>query len=863
MAFEPKPNIYTFLNERLILTDQDRESLKTKRGFTDNTINTLQFKSARKENEKAIEDTIRTFGLGDCFTCGVVDRDGKPAWQFTNEGLIIIPYLDDIGQGVLFYKSHKFGGLTDSGVFPYSLYTLLPRQGHQNDLVVICESEFKAAAMWQMGWRSLGLGGVASFAGEHIDKLQGIFKDASLAIILFDTEIQDDPACANYKEDFRRRYAQHIWSYNMAKRIKNILGVDTKIATLPEAWMIDNKSDIDGAVAAGHTRDEFELVLRRAVTPDYYRYNLKIPKEHQPWVNRKMEWAYKTNIIFEKNNCYYMQRKVGEKVIQQELSNFIINIKNQIEIDGNLHREVQLISKFQDISAPFTASPKQWASASDFAELALGKGDFFWKGSTKEGAWKMVTDYLSLENDGMVIKRLDYVGRNEEHKHWIFENMLIKDDGTIIKPDKDKNFWDGEKGYRILQIGSGIPSLSEEPINIDEVLNKFYEAWGISGVLGFTFSIASLFANPVFDLPNNKAFPLAMLYGEKQSGKSALSDVMYLLQGHSANQAAYSIAVSSPVGIDRSLSYYGSLMVRLDEYRTDEHKTKAKEANLRSAYNRQFSLKGVKEKHGVREVRLKATIMLIGEEKPDDPAMLDRIIPIYLSVKDKSQKSLKALQWLYELGNKLSYITYYVLKDYQKNVKRFVQDVQDTFKGLGFKVEESRDFRTQHHYSILMATLGILLPKEKAIVYIEKFFNSFIANLKQKGDGSLLNTFFMDIHTMKVMGEKVENFMNVDKQDQSIVFFYLPGIYSLWSKYKAQHGGTKSLYTEKTIREYMGSQEYYIGTSRKSILSTKERVRCLVFDLDKGAPAILKDIYTRIAPLPEGELYDESSKIDP
>lgn len=831
MSCQPNPDIYSFLIEQLSLNQSDLEALKKKRGFTEETIRRLKFRSIADNQDELFEKLKAKFSRGELISCGLV-HEGKLVWNLWSKGLIVIPYLDS--QGACYYlKSHKNGNFRDLSVVPYS--TMLA-ESVESDSIVLCESEFKAAAMWQMGFKAVGLGGIATFTGKNIEKLKPFLEKVNKVYILFDTEIQDNQEFPNYKNHFHKMYAQHIWAYIQALRIHLVLDSrtnpkwDIKIATLPKEWCIEGKVDVDSAMAAGRTREDFLEVLRDALPADVYREELKIERKHKPWVNRQMEMAFTDNVIYVTNNCYWVKKKNSRKnepeFIDKELSNFIIKLRNTIHKGTEVFREIVLISKYEDISPVFMLTSEEMSSFSSFRKKCLSQGDFLWKGTESE--FGMVIEQLFLDNDTVPIHLLELAGRDETNLQWVFENMIIKDTGEILFASEDHlTFWDEDRGYRLVQLGTNLaPKLSKDPVDIEEVFDKFQTAWGMAGIMAFAYAISTLFSNVVFN--QFRAFPFAMIYGEKESGKTSLSDAMVMLLGFTPHYTSLSLSRTSSVGIERALSYHCSLPCRFDEFRKEEKSIEDKSSFLRSAYNRQASLKGKRDTLGVREVRVNGSVVIIGEQKPSDQALLSRMIPVYLTPTRKTTKSYEAVQWLYRNADKLSYVAYSLLKNYGKNGAQLLKDVTDTREGLEVLHDIQSSFRVQYHFAIILAALALVLPTEKVKALVPQIQEKFHETVKDQTDMSILSRFFCDLLTMRSMGEKVTNYLTVEKEKPSEGIVYFPGLYSEWARFRQQHGGISKLADEATLIEYFTGQLYCIGNGiRKRVPASADHyVRC-------------------------------------
>lgn len=856
----PDPVIYAELLSSLTLTDQDREKLKKERGFTDETINKLKFKSAKESNQQLIEAVQHKYGFGRCFECGIVDKAEKASWQFTTEGLIIMPFLEADCTTPYFFKSHKYGSLTGASPMPYSqmIYKTVT-----SDTIVLCEGEFKAAAMWQMGFKAVGLGGITTFAGESINALCKMLASERPhnIIILFDTETQEDPTFKErYKDDYKRRYAQHIWAYIMAKKIAHHIETDNggrvpnvSIASLPKSWEIDGKADIDGCLAAGKTRKDFEIVLRDSLHPDNYRRRMDVPDRFVPWINRQMSRAFKNDIMFERDNCYYVREKRKNEWATKEISTFTIKIKNIIQYKDKIYRDVQFINRFGDKTPPFALDPKYLASSSAFKELGIAKGDFIWKGSDVD--LNLLLESLQLDSDAVAIRLIDHIGRLEELKAWVFGNKILFDDGREGEPDKNGTYWDGDSGYRILPLSdSPLPCLSTEPIDIDETVQMFYEAWGINGVMCVAFSVCCLFSNEVFKI--FKAFPFSMVYGEMGAGKSTMADICMLINGFGYDNPALNISNTTEVAMCRKLSYYSSLPVRFDEQREGNKRIEQKESMLRSIYNRQMSSKGTRDPMQVYEVKIRGIFTLSGEQRLEDPALKSRCVPLYLTRAKNDTPSYKAMSDLFKMGTKLSYISYSILKRYKELAKRFSQDMIDTRFGLNDITTIRGDFRTQQHYAMLIASLPIFLSKDLAKKYQMEFFNMFKAYTNEMSQGSVLGLFFRELATMRA--EDPILFMRYcqrDHDDETIAFIFLQGLHSEWLKWRVRQGMQKGCVPLDTIREYLKSQKYVFESQvqrRVKVGDKAVRVRMVKMDLTHGElPLGLREIYETYTEQPD------------
>jgi hypothetical protein len=294
---------------QLVWTDEDAEKCFLKRGLDSETQEALGFRSNRKENQALLEGLKGEFSVMELIESGlwVAPRQGKPARpnaQFYGYGIagkrekkavaagesemvwgwtypILIPYFDR--DGVLRkIRPHKGGAPGEKTMGKSRLtakhgasicgqsmvYVPRPRMvagkaaaaEHYKE-VVICEGEFKAAAIWQE-LRFNGLRGACALPGISMAKSPDLREElemwlqavgAQVVYVGFDREKKDTPGLANFKEDWTKRHDTLIYAQYLAIDLKARLGLRTFVCQLPEAWMENGKADWDGAAAKfGH-----------------------------------------------------------------------------------------------------------------------------------------------------------------------------------------------------------------------------------------------------------------------------------------------------------------------------------------------------------------------------------------------------------------------------------------------------------------------------------------------------------------------------------------------------------------------------------------------------------------------------------
>lgn len=275
---------------RMELSEKDQEQLFQKRGLEYQTSIDLGFRSNPRANERIIAEESSSFSINAKVSSGLFQWSGRRiviSRQFYGYGMmgsyrdkdtgekkmrwgwvhpIIIPYFDASGS-LVSMRPHK-GGAKKGRVQRSRLY--VPRrkgEGTQFEFekVVITESEFKCAALWQMlgeGSKQTGNGiwGVCGVPG--IQQIQNVAIENELIdyleevgpheiVIVFDNEDKGDPSLKGYNENFEQRFDSIIYARVLMEKLgKRFPIINVKAGMLPDEWRDENgKADWDGVLA--------------------------------------------------------------------------------------------------------------------------------------------------------------------------------------------------------------------------------------------------------------------------------------------------------------------------------------------------------------------------------------------------------------------------------------------------------------------------------------------------------------------------------------------------------------------------------------------------------------------------------------
>ena len=264
--------IYSQFLAAVGLADEDRQHLIQQRCLSPEFIRG-RFASGHPDRVQHALEALLGNGLSeqDLHQARLSDEYGRPQ-GYLIDGRILIGYLDEAGD-VIQVRAHQMG---PKGVQLeiYGRECLATRP----ERLVLCEGEFKAAALLSRGVSALAVPGISSFIGENYERLLKHLRGAGVKAIqvCFDNEDKVTPTLhsgaknTRYKPERHNRYDTQRCAIVMARRLSGD-GIPATIAWLPNEWRdASAKVDIDSALRDGHTLDEIKAVLDGAVAPDAF-----------------------------------------------------------------------------------------------------------------------------------------------------------------------------------------------------------------------------------------------------------------------------------------------------------------------------------------------------------------------------------------------------------------------------------------------------------------------------------------------------------------------------------------------------------------------------------------------------------------
>jgi DNA primase len=794
-----RAEIYTRIVDAAVLSQFHREEIKSKRGFSDDVIDKFKFRSAGPylQNDARLAR---------------IPEDVSASLFYDN---ILIPYFDPEGN-IVHLRPHKFG-FKGAGIQPYIPYPLLTSEAQNH--IVIAESEFKAIASCLLGVPAIGVPGISSFAKSHLEDLVKILEALKCrnVTICFDNEVKDDPSFPNFKPDYTNRYDVEIYSFIMAYSLR-AKGFNANVAKLKDAWRINGKADIDGILAKGISPDDYQARIAAAVSPQEWRQSWTMPAMHRPYVDRRIDRFYYSGAIEKEFKHYVLKTKSGTK----KLTNFTIQIIHTLQSKCGAERLCSFKNQYGSTNQVII-KPDVMVSRAVFQKFCYELGDFEYYGSDTD--LSTLWNYVILHQDGRSVRKLDYFGYDDSTGIWFFHNAAYRL-GNFYVADEEGIVWINDSGFLLpkLENDSGtkeqeglvVPSLdaTEKKITSEEICERFskvFHAQYSRIILGWT--LGNFFMPEI--LKDFKVYPFLFFYGKQQSGKSTLAKWVSSFFGF--NQQGIPYLTSSAVGISRMAAKLSMIPIWLEEYRNKDMNLSGKNNLLRSIYDKSTVVKGTKREDEIKTYRSRSTIMISGEEYPQDAALNSRclLIPVYRH----NYANTEDYYWMLHNAPLFNQIGHHIMVNRQAlwpEVRKRILEYQGVFE----KELEDSDSRSRLHYAIIAGVADVFFGRSKEF---ETFLAETIMDRTTLVDKSqAINVFLEDLVAMsgtgKMGGVQIVRRVLTTEDGKKVrrVAFWLTGAYSLWEvQFKGQRNEIPA--TKQALIEHIKSEGYFICSKHARI----------------------------------------------
>ena len=523
--------------------------------------------------------------------------------------------------------------------------------------------------------------------------------------------------------------------------------------------------------------------------------------------------------LIRENNCYYKFEKDNKKWI----SNFVLDIKEYVEIDEDMHYLVRLINSDGFASKPILLSKEQRINAGEFSATCAGEGSYYYNGSNGDLSYI----WISEEHRAKIQSRTCYFQRFgfiPKHKVWLFGNCIYKEGKLYVaKEGEDIIHVDGI-GYKTqhVNIYSGDQPklyLEKNPSleYIHQVIELQWQMWdcGKNGsiphntfkaFLGMGWVACVIYLHEL--CLRDRKFPYLLSFGPPGTGKSEA--IQLIMNCFGFTNGGENWGESTNAGITDALEQLSSIGYWIEEFSnvvgassTQQRKVEM----LKNIYNRASTGKGgLGGKRQAKEVN--AAIVMTGQDRPENQALLSRCV--VLRKEKPTDLGTDAFYQLRSQRQKLSLVVRWLLENKTpesiKNMYEDIDDLTEKIKTRANAKEVKVDERTAFNLAFFAAGFGVFGYHK----YDEKFFEwlvmEAITDSQRKMAEDMVFKFFNDIEVIFS-----ENLYEVILREGDLLFLRYDYIYNEWIKNRRNTGMNESL-SSGGLHDYMKKDphEYYV-----------------------------------------------------
>jgi hypothetical protein len=537
-----------------------------------------------------------------------------------------------------------------------------------------------------------------------------------------------------------------------------------------------------------------------------------------------------------------------------KLSNFTIELVNVYENDMfERTREVIVIREDGYRSKPVIVDSRTKVNVMLFKVLIAQYTDCEWLG--KEGELDAMWRIVYSKAPDVLIRVLGQVGKYEEQNCWVFKNLLITGSGVAVEPDSNGVFWptNRTRGIKPISISGSedrwdVPSLgvgmSRDESNqlLGEVLKGFTKVLKSPGAalmaLGWTHS--NVYSNEIFKF--NGGMGSLMFWGIAGKGKSTMGKWVQKFYGVGDKMASTSVQqMRTPVGFLRKAEYYASLPMFLDELRADEKSLECL-GMIRSWYDREGRTMADKlDSKKVVNQKIRATLMIGGEDLPDDPATKERCILVRVPPSNNEDPTMKDNYDKMEgLSENFSNITYFwILDSCNEDKKEIMTEIRKIDRRLvenGCSNRISKVWAGAAYFALKMAE--VYYPDFDFVAWLVKA--SSVENASQKGD-TTLSRFWIELENLQGREDSPisDGHVSRDMRDPNLINIWYQAVFK---EVNDRIRESDKRFSKHAILHAMREESYFISEDRKVNMGMLQTRRTVVtLDLTK-APDYVRNL---------------------
>ena len=619
---------------------------------------------------------------------------------------------------------------------------------------------------------------------------------------------------------------------------------DLVTALQPAIELVKDASELDRDVTSDLLQKRFGL--RKASVRELLDSNKDNRHENGPRTTPAISTGPRKGEVFEHGAHYCGIGRGGETVI---LSSFTMKATRRIVVDGNEILETTITAENGRIFEKVLLRREAWLSKPAFLR-SLPSVDLQWTGSDEnvQGVLRLVAS-----QDAPVSRGTFTLGYHDTDAgpRWVTAKAVVAPEE--IPPDAEPILY--------IPSGSHLHERIAFPTDVSTDEEKALASVALSAILQLNRPEVVLpilgwfFATPL--KPRLMGvfghFPFLMVWGTQGSGKSSIiSNVFWPLFGFKGTEP-YS-ATETEFALIKLMSCTNSVPVFVDEYKPfdmPKHKLDRLHRLLRQIYDGEIEERGRPDQQ-VNAYRLSAPVVLAGETRPTEPALVERMLPVNpdknaLVTHPEYATAMATLRSL-DLTKLTAGILRFLLKT---DVDARVSMAREIADGL----LEGRTIPPRVKDSIVIMIFGLRVFKEYAesrgvdigVLQVDKAVTGILDDLLEAGGNSVksvLDRFVEELHVMAVQGRILSGREYI--VSGNMLNIHLGACHAAYTEHCRRIGYTGEVPDRMALRrqfnESLVSGGYVTAVDELVCFNGRQdRRRCVVIDLEKARNTLAID----------------------
>ncbi len=404
------------------------------------------------------------------------------------------------------------------------------------------------------------------------------------------------------------------------------------------------------------------------------------------------------------------------EVIVEEAIETLIKQPGQLEDDKTVSFRIRLNNQ-QGNEVLTRASFEELTTKTRFSSFLVSKGFVKFKGTNLQ--FDKFHEFLINKQEFPTVRMLQCWGEYKPGM-FLFKNGLFDVKENLFYPADEKFRIRYHNRLLICPDGSELvqpPNISipnDEEESTQFLAEKFtlWESFNgrlnVRSTLGY--ALACLFSQKI--MMDEKSFPLLFKFGERGTGKSSSMDWFMALFGYRNGNRQSVSKQNTYNGVKRNMTLSTTLPFFLDDFRNIENNSQAPDltSSILNWYHQIGTSMAMKTTdHRTVDTPMKATVVMTGNDKPTDPAVLSRFIILNYSnflQKDELLRVPEVTQHIH----RFSEFTAHILKSYDKAYESFSYYQKQNKKWLA---NQNFEGRTVDNWSIVLSgiqTIPMIFP---------------------------------------------------------------------------------------------------------------------------------------------------------